>query len=70
MEYVIVSYPHNRNVLIEGEVNGVTNDTLMVDTGTHTFALEEEGYRPRTVTKVVEDTTSLSPLRITDFHPV
>ncbi len=70
MEYVIVSYPYNRNVLVDGEVSGVTNDTLMVETGTHTFALEEQDYQLPTVTKTVEDTTALSPLIISDFHPV
>ena len=72
MEYVKVSYPSKRDVLVDGQVAGKTNDTLMVEAGHHIFALgdPQEVYEPPTVEKVVENTTPLSPLVISDFHPV
>ncbi len=70
MEYVVVSYQDYRIVRIDGLDAGMTNDTLMVETGTHDFSLAGNDYRPSVVTMVVRQTTSLSPLIITDFESV
>jgi hypothetical protein len=68
MEYVVVTYPGDRKVLVDGKVAGRTNVTLMVETGHHIFALEgPQDYQPPTVEKVVENTTSDGPLPI-GFH--
>ena len=70
MEYVKVSYPTDRNVRIDGQVAGITNDTLMVERGHHSFDLgEPQDYQPPSVRKNVQNTTSVSPLLIDDFHP-
>ena len=39
MEYVVVSYPTARDVRIDGQIAGKTNDTLRVERGHHTFDL-------------------------------
>ena len=71
MEYVVVTYPNKRKVLVDGKDAGYTNDTLRVETGHHIFALEGlQDYLPLTVEKVVEDTTPEKPMVIDNFQPV
>jgi hypothetical protein len=70
MEYIIVAYPTLRDVLVNGQIAGMTNDVLMIQRGRHVFSLGgPQDYRPRTVTKSVENTTPASPLIINDFLP-
>lgn len=70
MEYVVVVYPTVRSVRIDGQVAGNTKDTLRVETGHHVFDLgSPPDYRPARVEKDVENTTSIGPLIIDDFHP-
>lgn len=70
MEYVVVSYPVSREVRIEGQIAGKTNDTLMVERGHHVFDLgQPQDYQPASVERDVQDTTAVSPLVISDFHP-
>lgn len=71
MEYVKVSYPTERDVRVDGQIAGMTNDTLMVERGHHNFDLgEPQDYQPAAVEKNVQHTTSVSPLLIDDFHPL
>lgn len=70
MEYVVVCYPTGRNVRIDGQIAGQTNDTLMVDRGHHMFDLgEPQDYQPAAVEKEVQGTISVSPLLVDDFSP-
>lgn len=70
MEYVVVSYATGRNVRIDGQVPGKTNETLMVERGHHIFDLESpQDYQPPSVEKNVQDTTPVTPLVIDDFKP-
>lgn len=70
MEYVKVSYSTERDVRVDGQIAGKTNDTLMVERGHHKFDLgEPQDYQPAAVVKNVQNTTSVSPLLIDDFHP-
>lgn len=70
MEYVKVSYPMNRNVRIDRQVAGMTNDTLMVERGHHMFDLgDPQDYQPAAIEKNVQHTTSVNPLLVDDFHP-
>jgi hypothetical protein len=63
MEYVIVSYPEERDVFIDGQHVGKTNQTLEVETGTHTFSLgEPPDYTPPSQTKAVTDTNPIIPM--------
>jgi hypothetical protein len=65
MEYVIVSYPTNRFVYIDGEKGGITNDVLRVSEGTHEFDLGNlKNYEPASREVEVQGTTVLKPLEI------
>jgi len=65
MEYVIVAFPTDRIVYIDGEKNGRTNVVLRVDAGTHVFDLGPlENYRPGSRTVTLEDTDQLEPREI------
>ena len=65
MEYVRVTFPTNRLVYIDDEENGNTNEVLMVDAGTHLFALGNlYNFRPKSCKVTVQNTTVLEPLEI------
>lgn len=65
MEYVIVSFPTNRFVYIDGEKGGNTNDVLHVEAGTHKFDLgSRKNYEPESQEVEVEGTTVLVPLKV------
>jgi len=64
-EYVIVTYPRVRDVFIDGERSGQTNQPLVVREGEQEFHLGKPvDYRPRRHVVVVTGTTSGSPLPI------
>lgn len=66
MEYVIVNYPTNRNVFIDGEKNGRTNESLRVEAGTHIFDIGPlKNYKPGSRKVTVSDTSVLKPKKIT-----
>jgi hypothetical protein len=65
MEHVIVTFPTDRLVYIDGEESGYTNEVLRVDAGTHVFELGNlQNYRPASRKAMVQDTTVLEPLEI------
>lgn len=69
MEYVIVSYPTNRFVYIDGEKGGKTNDVLRIEAGTHEFDLGNlRNYKPELQEVAVEETTVLQPMKIVFFR--
>jgi len=69
MEYVIVKFPTDRYVYIDGAQNGYTNEVLRIDAGTHVFELGTlANYRPASRTVTVQDTTVLEPLEIRFFR--
>ena len=69
MEYVIVAFPTDRIVYIDGDKNGSTNEVLRVDAGTHVFDLGPfANYRPGSRTVTLEDTTSLEPREIAFYR--
>ncbi len=69
MEYVVVTYPEERPVRIDGEFNGLTNEVLRVDAGTHLFDLGVPAdYKPASRSAMVKDTTVLEPLEVAFFR--
>jgi hypothetical protein len=65
MEYIIVNFPTDRFVFIDGEKGGRTNEVLRIEAGTHEFDLgSPEDYDPELQEVVVEETTVLQPLEI------
>lgn len=70
MEYVIVSYYRNRNVTMDGNPAGKTNETLRVEAGTHRFDLgEPKNYSPGFRKAKVTGTTQIKPIEIS-FAPI
>lgn len=66
MGYVIVKYPETRDVNIDDDLNGQTNDVLRVDDGTHVFDLGQPlDYEPAEQEVVVTGTDILIPMEIT-----
>ena len=64
MEYVLVQFPEDRGVILDGNPNGRTNETLPVEQGTHLFSLEGDGYTPEEQETFVSETTADHPLKI------
>jgi hypothetical protein len=65
MQFVRVNFTEIRDVLINGQRNGQTNQTIRVDAGTHEFRLEGiQNFSPDSVTAQVTGTTVIRPLKI------
>ena len=65
MEYIIVSFPTNRFVYIDGEKGGTTNANLRIEAGTHVFDLGTlKNYKPDSREVEVTGTTVLQPMVI------
>lgn len=66
MEYVIVTFSEDRDVLIDGDVGGRTGKVLQVEKGTHRFQLSDpQDYRPKWRQSVVKNTTFANPMEVT-----
>ncbi len=66
MEFVVVRFSESRQVYINGNPSGFTNDTLEVEEGHHRFTLEGPmNYQPESIEVAVGETTVISPLEIT-----
>jgi len=69
VEYVIVEFPTDRLVYIDGEKDGTTNTLLKVDAGTHDFDLGPvENYRPGSRKVTLSGTSSIDPRIITFYR--
>ena len=65
MEHVIVTFPANRDLYVNGKKNGQTNESIRVDAGTHIFDLgTPKNYKPDSRTVAVSNTTILDPMKI------
>lgn len=65
MEYVLVVYPTDRRVFVNGEPCGRTNKSFRVNSGEHSFDLgNPQNYAPQAQAVLVENTTAIEPLEI------
>jgi hypothetical protein len=65
LEYVIVTFPTQRLVYIDGERSGLTAEVLRVNTGTHVFDLGRyANYEPASHEVLIAGTTIFSPIQI------
>ena len=65
-EFVVVKYPEDRQVLINGHPSGRTNQTLNVEEGTHVFALGGAAdFQPDSQEHFVSDTVPSQPFVVT-----
>jgi len=69
MEYVRVDYPQERDVYIDGQLAGKTNQPLMVEEGHHVFDLGgPHDYTPASQEVLVQNTTLIDP-QVVEFSP-
>ena len=65
-ESVIVVFPEDRQVLIDSNPSGRTNENLAVETGLHGFSLGgEQNYEPGDQEVLVTGTSVINPMRVT-----
>ena len=65
MEFVVISFPTDRFVYIDGKQNGRTNNSMRVDAGSHLFDLGSlNNYEPESQIVVVSGSTILDPQEI------
>ena len=65
MEYVTVKYSRKRNVFIDGQKSGYTNEVLLTNRGTHVFTLgDPQNYQPVQHRKRVRRTNSVKPMEL------
>ena len=55
----------NRELMVDGENQGTTNQTVELTRGTHTIALgPPQDFTPKTMKIVLKDTTVISPMEV------
>jgi len=64
IEYLLVTYPDQREVLANGERVGSTNHTLLLPSDEYIITLEGEGYQPPSQDVVLTGTSEGKPMVI------
>ena len=65
MEFIVVKYFRSRNVYLDGNLIGKTNQTLRVEEGTHLVDLgQPDNFTPASQKIRVTGTTQILPLEI------
>jgi hypothetical protein len=66
MEYLIVRYIERRQVVVDGRLQGWTNEILELERGTHVVSLKRppDDFVPFEMPLVLEDSGILSPLEV------
>ncbi len=64
-EFVIVRFPRDRQVMVDGAHTAETNQTFILETGTYLFTLgDPPDYRPASQAHTVRDTTVDRPFEV------
>jgi PEGA domain len=61
IEYLLVNYSDDRDVLADGDRVGMSNHTIMLQAGEYIITLSGEGYVPPSQTVVVAGTSIERP---------
>jgi hypothetical protein len=65
MEFLVVLFPRKRQVRIDGEVNGRTNELIEIEGGEHTVTLgPPRNFKPASRTVDVRNTSALMPMTV------
>ncbi len=65
-EFIRVVYVADREVFVDGESSGRTNETVRVERGTHTVNLgDPRDYDPKWRRPQVKNTSPIKPLEVT-----
>ncbi|MGV8057036.1 MAG: hypothetical protein AB2L12_03225 [Smithellaceae bacterium] len=67
MEYLLVNFPDEREVLIDANIQGRTNEAIEVEKGTHIIALKSppQNFKPKQKKITLADTSSIAPQEVT-----
>jgi hypothetical protein len=67
MEYLLVNFPDDREVLIDTIVQGRTNETIEVEKGTHIISLKSppHNFQPKQKKITLAGTSPLTPQEVT-----
>ncbi len=66
MEYLIVYFPETRRVLIDGEDQGETGETIELDRGTYVVSLSpSDDSTPKKHTVILKNTSPIRPKQVT-----
>lgn len=66
MEYVVIKCNAQRNVLIDKQENGATNDVIRIGAGKHSFSLSgDKDFSPKSVVRTIKNTSVIEPISIT-----
>lgn len=68
IQYLLVTYPEQRAVLVDGAGVGFTNHTLMLPADEYTVTLDGGGYRPASQQVVLGGTSIVKP-KVIAFQP-
>ncbi len=64
MEYLLVVYKDDRDVLADGNRVGVTNHTIMLPTNEYGISLDGTGHAPASQDVVLAGTSPMNPKRV------
>ena len=67
MEYLLVNFPDDREVLIDAIIQGRTNETIEVEKGTHSISLKSppQNFKPTQKKIILAGTSALTPQEVT-----
>jgi len=67
MEYLLVNYPEDREVLIDTIAQGRTGEIIELEKGTHIISLKSpsQNFKPKQKKIVLAGTSSLTPQEVT-----
>jgi hypothetical protein len=69
IQYLLVTYPEQRAVLVDGAGIGFTNHTLMLPADEYTITLDGTGYGPGSQQVVLSGTSIIKP-KVIAFLPI
>ena len=61
VEYLLVTFPADRDVLADGDRVGVTNHTILIPADEYVITLSGDGYVPQSQKVVVSGTSIMRP---------
>ncbi len=66
MEYLIVRFDEDRNLIVDGSPQGRTNVTLELEKGLHVIGIQPppENFRPPSKKVTLVDTSENSPMEV------
>ena len=66
MEFLLVKFAEDRELIIDGNVQGRSNQTIELERGSHTISLKSppSDFQPQQEEIVLENTTSISPMEV------